>query len=438
MEISTSLDSPISTSLDSILFSPNGEPISKPISELISLPTPLPTPKPFPEPIPLPTPKPFPSPAFQSFNPKDNPLRLVKTIVTDSKIKIDQSSAKFTGGNGQTSFYNGSLSALEIDSGILLTSGDGTPPQRNTQRNFSVSVGGNGDRDLDRVATSAFKGAGKTFDGNLLEFSFNINDSNVKSVTFDLVFGSDEFPEFSNTSFVDVAGVFVNGKNYALFNSDPLQPLSIINNNLNLGNFKDNKNSRLPIEYDGVSGVLKIVAPVKQGKNTVKFGTADTGDRIYDSGLFISNLSTTRLQGDEIGGLFANKSGGEGNDSLTGSEINEFIDAGGGNDIIDVGSGNNFVDAGTGDDIIFGGKGNNQIDGGDGTDTVVFSGNKDDFNLEKIGDAISFSSGASSAADSAKISGVEFLSFDDVTISTSDLQPVSLPENAADAIVNKG
>jgi len=294
---------------------------------------------------------------------------------------------------------------------------------------------------LDRVAKSAFNGAGKTFDANLLEFSFNIKDSNVKSVSFDLVFGSDEFPEFSNTSFVDVAGVFVNGENYALFNSDPLQPLSIIDNNLNLGNFKDNKNSKLPIEYDGVSGVLKIVAPVKQGKNTIKFGIADTGDRIYDSGLFISNLSTTRLQADNIGGLFANKSGSEGNDSLTGSEINEFIDAGAGNDIIDVGLGSNFVDAGTGDDVIFGGKGNNEIDGGEGIDTLVLPGNKDEFNLEKIGDAISFSSLAGNGASvlgSAEASGVEFLSFDDVTISTNDLKPVaSLPENAADAIANK-
>lgn len=416
----------ISTSVGSSVFS---KPILKPTTKPIVKPFPLPTPRPFPIP--------FPSPVFQSFNPKGSPDRLVKAIVSSSKIQNGVSSPKFTGGNGQTSFYNGRLSALGIGSGILLTSGDGTPSLRNTKKDFSVSVGGNGDRDLDRVAKSAFKGAGKTFDGNLLEFDFNIKDSNVKSVTFDLVFGSDEFPEFSNTSFVDVAGVFVNGKNYALFDSDPLQPLSIIKNNLNLGNFKDNKNNRLPIEYDGVSGVLKIVAPVKQGKNTIKFGIADTGDRIYDSGLFVSNLSTTRLQADKIGGLFANKSGSEGNDSLTGSKINEFIDAGGGNDVINVGLGKNFVDAGTGDDIIFGGKGNNEIDGGTGKDTFVVSGNKAQFDLQKVGtDTISL--GGITDSSSAKLTGVEFLSFDDVTVSTTDFQAVSLPKNTADLIENNG
>lgn len=394
---------------------------SIPVTDILLRAPGFPFPEPTPIPLPKPTPIPFPQPSvFQPFNPADNPLKLVNAIVTDPKITINRfgtSFPKFTGGREQTSFYNGGLSALGIGKGILLTSGDGTPPLTNTESNYGVSVGGVGDGDLDRVAKSAFNGAGETFDANLLEFSFNINDPNVKSVTFDLVFGSDEFPEFSNSSFVDVAGVFVNDRNFALFNNDPKQPLSIIDNNLNLGNFKDNTKNRLPIEYDGVSDVLKIVAPVKQGENTIKFGIADTGDSIYDSGLFIANLSTARLKGDQIGGLFVNKPGSTGNDIITGSEINEFIDAGAGDDSITLGLGNNFVDAGTGDDIIFGGEGNNEIDGGDGVDTVVFSGNKDEFEIEKVGDVIQLGDSGGT------LNGIEFLTFDDVTISTADLKP---------------
>ena len=357
--------------------------------------------------------------SFTPFDPADDPVNLINAIVTDDNLTIHLDgdfSPTFTGGEGQTSFYDGSLTPLGIGSGILLTSGDGTPPLTNTSGSYGVSLGGVGDADLDGVATAAFPGAGATEDANLLEFSFDITDPNVKSVTFDIVFGSDEFPEFSNSDFVDVAGVFVNGQNYAYFNNDVTQPLSIIDNNLQLGNFTDNTTGILPIEYDGVSDVLKILAPVQEGKNTIKFGVADTGDQIFDSGLFVANLQTSTLGDGNNSGLFVNITGTEGDDELIGSEINEFIDAGAGNDTINPGSGDDIVDAGAGDDTIFGGEGDNEIDGGDGVDTVVYAGNQNEFNIEKIGDVIKVGNNTDT------LTNVEFLSFDDATISTSDIK----------------
>ena len=358
--------------------------------------------------------------AFTPFDPADDPLKLISEIVTDENITIilddEECPPEFTGSEGQTSFYDGSLAPLGIGSGILLTSGDGNPPLTNTAPNYSVSHGLAGDTDLDAVATAAFAGAGATRDANLLEFSFDITNPNVQSVTFDLVFGSDEFPEFSNSSFVDVAGVFVNGQNYAYFNNDVTQPLSVINNNLNLGNFSDNTTGTLPIEYDGVSDVLTIFAPVEQGKNTIKFAVADTGDQIYDSALFISNLETSTFGNDDGSGVLVNITGTESDDELIGSDINEFIDALAGNDTINPGLGNDFVDAGAGDDTIFGGEGDNEIDGGDGVDTVVYSGNQNEFKIEKIGDVIKVSN------NTDILTNIEFLSFDDATISTDDIK----------------
>jgi len=360
---------------------------------------------------------------FTPFDPTGDPLKLISEIVTDENITIilddEECPPEFTGTEGQTSFYNGSLAPLGIGSGILLTSGDGTPPLTNTSSSYTVSHGLAGDADLDVVAANAFGGAGTTQDANLLEFCFHIEDPEVQSVTFDLVFGSDEFPEFSNTSYVDVAGVFVNGQNYAYFNNDVTQPLSVINNNL--GEFRDNTTGTLPIEYDGVSKPLNIFAPVNLGTNTIKIAVADTGDTIYDSALLISNLATSTKNANS--GLFVNISGTESDDELIGSETNEFIDAGAGNDTINPGLGNDIVDAGEGDDTIFGGEGDNEIDGGDGVDTVVYSGNQSEFKIEKIGDVIKVGNNTDT------LTNIEFLSFDDGTISTTDIESQAEKEN---------
>lgn len=89
----------------------------------------------------------------------------------------------------------------------------------------------------------------------------------------------------------------MNGTNYALFNQQQTQPLSILDQNLAAGNFIDNAEGQRTIEYDGVSTKLEIVAPVVQGVNTIKFAIGDTGDSAYDSGLFIANMAATNLQG---------------------------------------------------------------------------------------------------------------------------------------------
>ncbi|NEQ74263.1 MAG: calcium-binding protein [Okeania sp. SIO2C9] len=296
-------------------------------------------------------------------------------------------------GIGQSSFYDGTL-PLGIDPGILLTSGDGSPPDQNTEIGYSVEQLGNSDPDLQAVASSAFSGAGQVLDANILEFEFVIEDPTVRSITFDLIFGSDEFPEFSDTSFVDVAGVFVNGNNVALFNNDLTQPLSVISNNLSLGNFIDNANNILPIEYDGVSSKLTVFAPVQQGENTVKFGVADTGDQVLDSGLFIANLNTSNLDiGDPDSGgsgILLEIPGSESNDFLASddpeAEIDEFFDggdgddgiaSGNGNDVVDPGAGDDTVNAGNGDDFVAASAGNDRLNGDDGDDTVNGGGGQD-------------------------------------------------------------
>ncbi|MFN0182321.1 MAG: choice-of-anchor L domain-containing protein, partial [Aquabacterium sp.] len=196
------------------------------------------------------------------------------------------------------SSYDGSIAALGIGAGLLLTSGDAAPAARNTSSQYTVELDTSHlDADLTAAAKAGFPEAGMVQDATVLQFQFTVTDPALTGIQFDLVFGSDEYPEFSDTDFVDIGAVFVNGVNRALFNDKTDQPLSVIEKNLSDGGFRDNTDSAIPVEYDGVSVKLTIVAPVVAGVNTIKIAVGDTGDPSWDSGLFVSNLRAVAFSG---------------------------------------------------------------------------------------------------------------------------------------------
>jgi Ca2+-binding RTX toxin-like protein len=203
-------------------------------------------------------------------------------------LTINAGSVTYTGGDGQGSFYDGSIAGLGIGAGVLLTSGDGTPPLSNTSTSYGDDRGGAGDADLTTVLSSVFGGGTASFDANVLSFSFTVNNPAITSISLNAIFATDEYPDFVD-NFVDIAAVFVNGVNYAYFDNIPTRPLSLLGNNIDF--FRSNAGSTIPLEYDGISVPLSIVAPVTQGVNTIKIAVADTRDSAYDSALFISSLS---------------------------------------------------------------------------------------------------------------------------------------------------
>lgn len=325
------------------------------------------------------------------------------------------------------SLYDGSLAPLGIGAGLLITSGT-VPGTTNTvgwfgQSNAYASGFMNGDADIDAIINRVFQT--KSYDATSLSFAFRITDPTAVSISFDLVFGSDEYPEWVD-QFVDAAVVIINGVNYALFEQNPNRPLSVLSPNLAAGYFQNNANNSLPVEYDGVSRVLRIVAPILGGGalNTIKIAVADAGDHIYDSGLFISGLraGTTPGQGlvtrpsspctdssDYVsGGL-----GGESFDLLGGDDS---CFAGGGSDIVDGGAGNDTIDGGSGDDFLKGGAGNDSLIGGAGSDTAVFLGNSSGYQINV--DSVSGAGTVTCLADGSvdQVLGMEALSFDNGVI----------------------
>ena len=369
-------------------------------------------------------------------------------LAPNSGVSIDSSSIELhASGSDAVNFYDGSLTALGIGAGLLLTTGT-TPGTTNTIGWFGQDNSVwpdtyfNGDANIDAVVNTVFQT--QSFDATTLAFDFTVSDPTATSVSFDLVFGSDEFPEWVD-QFVDCAVVMVNGVNYALFNHDPLHPLSVVSSNLAAGYFQDNEsglNPPLPIEYDGVSHVLKIVAPIIAGGgiNHIKIGIADTGDHIYDSGIFISNFTAGNIPGS---GVVIAPPGQctDNSDAVTGTIQDEYFDLKGGNDSVYSGGGDDIVVAGDGNDVVYGGSGNDELkgdggddllDGGDGlADVAVYAGASTDYGVAYNGATGSFTmsdnhSGLASEGTDT-LTNVEYAKFSDglFELGVNGLTPVS-------------
>lgn len=104
------------------------------------------------------------------------------------------------------------------------------------------------------------------------------------SVSFNVVFGSEEYPEFVDSSYIDGFGMFLNGTNIAAVGGSPV-------------------NIKHPAMTDAITGtelngvlapgrnpVLTFSGLVNQTGNTLRFIVADTSDGILDTTVYFSAL----------------------------------------------------------------------------------------------------------------------------------------------------
>jgi hypothetical protein len=220
------------------------------------------------------------------------------------------SNVSFTGAGRAAGTFGGGEGIIGFDSGVILDSGkvqtvaSDPPCSRGVEGpnnchelggpdggSNSTSFGNPGDADL-----TALSGFG-TFDAAILEFDFVPASS---SVNFSFVFSSDEYSDFSNTSFNDVFAFFVNGANCATVPGTG-EPISIntINNGNDVGGdptphnpelFRDNVNPSPTIDtqMDGLTTVLPCSATVNANQtNHMKLAIADASDSILDSAVFL-------------------------------------------------------------------------------------------------------------------------------------------------------
>ncbi len=206
-----------------------------------------------------------------------------------SSIGVLTATSMFDSINLGTMSVGGKATSFSLPPGILVTSGDGTPPETNTSSSYGVESGGPSDSDVENYA-----GVSDSKDSFSLKFDFTVPEG-IPAVSFMFMFGSDEYPEYLD-DVVDGAAIIVDDVNYAKFEGGI--PLKVVSD------AELNTNSGLAIEYDGISAPKVINALLDKTRtiHTLKIVIADTSDTIYDTGLFISAMKTSTS---EVGGIIA-------------------------------------------------------------------------------------------------------------------------------------
>ncbi len=212
-------------------------------------------------------------------------------------------SATLTTAAGAAGTFSGALGVIGFDQGIILSSGNiATLVGPNTVDNATTQNGLPGDPDLDNLIPGF-----TTYDATILEFRFSCESS--QNVSFQYVFGSEEYNEWVDSDYNDVFGFFLNGVNIAdvpAVCSNPNIPVAI--NNVNCGNpyvgsgpncdcYRNNDlddgGGAIDSEMDGLTQVFFATAAINPGINSIKIAIADAGDDVLDSNVMIRCESFT-------------------------------------------------------------------------------------------------------------------------------------------------
>lgn len=221
---------------------------------------------------------------------------------------ITVSNITYSGAVQSAGTFNGGTGIIGFNEGIVLSSGDIANVIGPNKSDFITTDNLlPGDSDLDTLIQGY-----KTYDATILEFDFVAQSSDV--ISFQYVFSSDEYNEYTNTAFNDVFGFFLNGVNVALL---PGSEAAVSINNVNGGNpygtaasnskyFINNDLSdgggSIDTEMDGLTVVFSVDAHVTPGEtNHIKLAIADAGDRILDSNVFLKADSFVNEQPDTDG-----------------------------------------------------------------------------------------------------------------------------------------
>ncbi len=208
-------------------------------------------------------------------------------------------------------FTAGDKTDLGLDKGLLLTSGsvqNAIGP--NDSGSSSFSIGAPGDPDLDTLSKQ-FSGINfpASHDACVLELDVFVKGDQL---TFDYVFGSEEYSEFVASNFNDIFTFLVSGpgiagqpglngqENIAVlpYSATPVQ-IKSVNYQQNWQYYRNNELGQ-SVQYDGLTSdslgkkltltARKYVTPCKTYH--LKFAVADRGDTAYDSGVFIGNIKS--------------------------------------------------------------------------------------------------------------------------------------------------
>lgn len=239
------------------------------------------------------------------------PNQLVQNVllgfgVTATNITINGSAANSNNLFGNVTYFTSGTTSFPIQSGVLLTTGNGVGAigpngsgsfTNNSPATPSVST----DPALNYIANSGVT------NGAVLEFDFVPSGD---TISFNYLFGSDEYPEYSPSTFNDafgfilwgpgisgpytMAGYPAGGANLAVI---PGTSTPVTINNVGPGAtqnptyYQNNLGGAAygnAIQYDGTTTLLSANADVQCGETYhIKLCISNVGDQAFDSGVFL-------------------------------------------------------------------------------------------------------------------------------------------------------
>ncbi|MGD9917059.1 MAG: Hint domain-containing protein [Paenirhodobacter sp.] len=219
---------------------------------------------------------------------------MAETIFGDGVTVV---SASYTGAAGSSAVYsNGdaiSPDATPSDSGVILSTGNATDFTNSSSRfssdpNRATNTSTNTSGVDNNSQFNALAGT-HTYDAAWLDVDF-IPTGDLMTISF--TFASEEYPEYVNSIYNDVVGVWVNGEQVQVNVSASTTSVNNINGANNENLYISNTNDAYNTEMDGFTVTMTLTFPVNVDVlNSIRIGIADVSDSSYDSNLLIAGDS---------------------------------------------------------------------------------------------------------------------------------------------------
>ena len=260
--------------------------------------------------------------------PFNTAISLVDNILLGGGVSSTNHS--FMGDAIQIGFFNALNTNLNMDSGIVMSTGDINALDPNFSGFINTPFNNVSEPDLLNVANSvpgligqSFSVSG-VFDVALLEFDFIPNSD---SLSFNYIFGSNEYLTWVNSQYNDVFGFFISGPgitgpysapagfpngsiNIATVpNSNPPLPITIssINNVINSNYYINNTNVFQTLSCNGFTQKFQANVVVQCGENYhIRLAIADGSDTSLDSWVFLEAGSFSSNGGIELSSGISN------------------------------------------------------------------------------------------------------------------------------------
>lgn len=239
-----------------------------------------------------------------------SPPQLVQNVLLGSGVNV--SNINFTGNLQAIGSFTANNTTLGINSGIVITTGTVFNNANGPQGPNNDPASGFDNNAGSSAILNGILGENVTFNAAVLEFDFQaLGDL----VSFNYVFGSEEYTEYVGSAFNDVFGLFISGpgiagtQNIAKLPNQTIVSINNVNPSNNAGFYVNNgdgnqapfNTSNLFIQYDGYTRVLTASSPVQCGQTYhLTIAIADVGDGILDSGIFLEAQSLTSEAPSEI------------------------------------------------------------------------------------------------------------------------------------------